>query len=68
MKVETISVQQFLEGKKHCPRCKQAYWDYPALSRRDNKTYICPECGVLEAMEDFTHTEYTGEVYWEESK
>ena len=24
-----------------------------ALSRRDNKTYICPECGLHEAAEDF---------------
>ena len=27
--------------------------DYPALSRRDNKTKICPQCGINEALEDF---------------
>jgi transposase-like protein len=37
---------------KKCPKCKQIYTEYPALSRRDNKTYICPDCGTMEAMED----------------
>ena len=36
-----------------CPRCKKVTTDYPATSRRDNKTQICPECGVEEAMADF---------------
>lgn len=35
-----------------CPKCGKEYNDYPAISRRDNKTPICPECGVLEALED----------------
>jgi len=40
-----------------CPRCKQMSM-HPeqvlnALSRRDNKTYICSPCGVGEAMVDF---------------
>ena len=37
---------------RNCPICHRDYKDYPALSRRDNKTEICPECGVLEALED----------------
>ena len=39
-----------------CPRCK---WNLlannparNALSRRDNKTYICSGCGMQEALED----------------
>lgn len=40
-------------SKKKCPKCGKIYTDYPALSRRDNKTYICPECGQREAIEDF---------------
>lgn len=36
-----------------CPRCGKKYTGYPALSRRDNKTEICPDCGVAEAFEDF---------------
>ena len=38
---------------KVCPKCNKVYTLEPALSRRDNKTHICPECGVAEAMEDF---------------
>lgn len=38
---------------KKCPICGKTYIDFPALSRRDNKTYICPDCGVDEAMEDY---------------
>ena len=34
-----------------CPRCKKPYKGRPALSRTDNKTYICPDCGTLEALE-----------------
>lgn len=36
-----------------CPRCGKKYTDYPAISRKDNKTEICPQCGVEEAMEDY---------------
>ena len=37
--------------KRHkCPKCGKYYVGYPALSREDNKTEICPECGVKEAL------------------
>jgi len=50
-----------------CPRCKaQEYTPYhapapvpmvapsfPALSRTDDKTYICSDCGNDEAIKDF---------------
>ena len=36
-----------------CPICKQKYYGYPALSRKDDKTEICPDCGVCEAMDDY---------------
>ena len=40
--------------KRHkCPRCGKYYIGYPALSRKDNKTNICPECGVAEAIDIF---------------
>jgi len=39
--------------EKICPRCNKKYTKFPALSRRDNKTYICPDCGTEEAMLDF---------------
>ena len=34
-----------------CPFCGRKYNNYPAISRRDNKTEICPDCGVHEALE-----------------
>lgn len=39
--------------EKKCPKCGKTYTDFPALSRKDNKTYICPQCGEKEAMGDF---------------
>ena len=36
-----------------CPRCKKETSDFPAISRRDNKTEICSDCGVAEAMADY---------------
>ncbi len=36
-----------------CPRCDKTYTGYPALSRRDNKTDICSNCGTEEALYDF---------------
>lgn len=43
-----------MESKKIkiCPKCGKEYTDYPAISRRDNKTEICSECGLAEALED----------------
>lgn len=38
---------------RFCPRCRKEYDDYPAISRRDNKTEICPICVMNEALEDF---------------
>lgn len=34
-----------------CPRCEDYVHQFPALSRADNKTEICTECGMQEAME-----------------
>lgn len=33
-----------------CPRCGQPYYEPPALSREDNKTLICPDCGTRQAL------------------
>ena len=41
-------------SEKFCPRCGRTYTEYPALSRYDNETYICPDCGVEEAMINYT--------------
>lgn len=40
--------------KRHkCPKCGKYYIGYPALSRKDNKTNICPKCGIAEALDIF---------------
>ena len=39
---------------KICPKCGELYIKGKgALSRRDNKAEICPNCGTREALEDF---------------
>ena len=37
--------------KRICPKCGVFYSEAPAISRIDNETYICPDCGVREALE-----------------
>lgn len=40
------------KAKSICPRCGvNEVGPHPALSRRDNKTDICPSCGQDEAIE-----------------
>lgn len=34
-----------------CPLCGQEYEGVPALSRVDNETLICPDCGTRQALE-----------------
>ncbi|MCH3997915.1 MAG: hypothetical protein LKF15_10570 [Lachnospiraceae bacterium] len=34
-----------------CPICGRTYGEVPALSRIDNKTLICPDCGTRQALE-----------------
>ena len=36
---------------RKCPICGKEYQEPPAISRKDNKTEICPDCGTLEALE-----------------
>lgn len=42
-----------------CPLCGNSIGKYPALSRKDNKTRICSDCGTKEALEVLA--EYTKE-------
>jgi hypothetical protein len=42
------------KNMKICLKCGELYVKGKgALSRRDNKTEICPTCGTREALEDF---------------
>lgn len=34
-----------------CPLCGRVYHGAPALSRVDNKTPICPDCGTRQALQ-----------------
>lgn len=34
-----------------CPLCGKTYSGVPALSREDNKTLICPDCGTRQALQ-----------------
>ncbi len=45
------------EKRYKCPKCGKYYTGYPALSRGDNKTEICPECGMIEAIEAFSYSD-----------
>lgn len=37
---------------RKCPKCGVRYKSHPTISRRDNKTEICPPCGTMEALKD----------------
>lgn len=34
-----------------CPLCGKTYTEPSALSRTDNETLICPDCGIRQALE-----------------
>ncbi len=34
-----------------CPLCGETYAEPPALSRTDNETLICPDCGIRQALD-----------------
>ena len=33
-----------------CPLCGKVYHGVPALSRADNQTLVCPDCGIKESL------------------
>ena len=35
---------------RKCPACGKEYHTVPAVSRKDAKTLICPDCGIREAL------------------
>lgn len=38
-------------NERICPICNKKYTAPPALSRIDNSTLICPDCGSRQALE-----------------
>ena len=52
-----------------CPRCGKEWLEWrAALSRKDNKTLICSECGEHEAFDDYFDEPYKGQPYWKEEE
>ena len=48
-----------------CPRCLEVFEKLWSLSRRDNETYICSECGQAEAFEDIGMiNKWSKKPYW----
>ncbi len=41
---------EFIDNGRICPLCGKTYYEPPALSRTDNKTLICSDCSVKEAL------------------
>lgn len=46
-----------------CPRCGNPYYDYPAISRKDNKTEICSTCGQAEALLQYAGKDLTNDKW-----
>ncbi len=36
--------------KPRCPICDSKDMAYPAVSRYDDKTLVCPDCGLVESL------------------
>ena len=54
-----------MNKENKCPRCDSIMEEDPAISRRDNKTDICSNCGGAEALEDAYGERWTSKIYWE---
>jgi uncharacterized Zn finger protein (UPF0148 family) len=44
-------VKESEKKTRQCPLCGQQFTGYPALSRIDGKTQICPDCGTRQALQ-----------------
>ena len=52
---DMFNVYRIRTDAEKCPICGSSIFENRyALSRRDNVTHLCPECGQREAIEDFT--------------
>lgn len=56
IKLEVTIVENSGESNV-CPICGKEIGKYPALSRKDNKTEICSNCGMLEALAIFNESQ-----------
>jgi predicted nucleic-acid-binding Zn-ribbon protein len=44
-------MKERISEPRTCPKCGRTYTGRPALSRLNNDTLICPDCGTREALE-----------------
>lgn len=51
--ISTNRSEERNKSRRVCPSCGKEYTARPALSRKDGKTEICPDCGMREALEAF---------------
>lgn len=49
--LHALKIKKQEEIKMICPICGKEFTERPALSRKDDKTEICPMCSSKEAME-----------------
>lgn len=50
-----ILISENLGKSNVCPICNKEIGQYPAISRKDNKTEICSNCGMKEALEIYNN-------------
>ncbi len=43
-------MKDYMNNARVCPLCGAVYTEAPALSRTDNETLICPDCGTRQAL------------------
>jgi predicted RNA-binding Zn-ribbon protein involved in translation (DUF1610 family) len=48
-----LKITENSDKETKCPICGNSLGKYPAISREDNKTKICSNCGTLEALAAF---------------
>lgn len=59
-KLDAIVTRKIIPVRR-CPQCGKEFTDQPAISRKDNETEICTECGVKEAIAAFIENQKKGE-------
>ena len=46
-----------IKETRTCPKCGKNYSSRPAISRDDNLTPICPDCGIRESLQSLSVSE-----------
>lgn len=52
------------DSHRPCPRCGDSDMEFPALSRTDNKTKVCSQCGRIEGIEHLVMGTPLPQEYW----